>query len=61
MATCNKCQQCRGLKSERGRQMDGQIEVDVLEEHLFIHWCHFFGVSCAARLFAAPRAFQSDL
>lgn len=34
--------------------MDGQIEVDVLEEHLFIHWCHFFGVSCAARLFAAP-------
>lgn len=22
--------------------MDGQIEVDVLEEHLFVHWCHFF-------------------
>lgn len=44
MATCNKCQQCRGLKSEDGRQMDGQIEDDVLEEHLFIHWCHFFPI-----------------
>lgn len=24
--------------------MDGQIEVNVLEEHLFIHWCHFFSL-----------------
>lgn len=44
MATCNKCQQCRGLKSEQGQQMDGQIEVDVLEKHLFIHWCHLFSL-----------------
>lgn len=22
--------------------MDGQIEVDVFKEHLFVHWCHFF-------------------
>lgn len=28
MATCNKCQQYRGLKSKRGRQLDGQIEVE---------------------------------
>lgn len=50
MATCNKCQQRRGLKSERGRRMDGQMEGDVLEERLLIRWCHFFGVSRAARL-----------
>lgn len=61
MATCNKCQQCRGLKSERGRQMEELIEVDVLEEHLFIHWCHFFSLRLAARLFAAPQASQPDL
>lgn len=58
MATCNKCQQRRGLKSERGRRMDGQMEGDVLEGRLFIHWCHFFGVSCAARFVCRLSGFS---
>lgn len=51
MATCNKCQQYRGLKSKRGRQIDEQIEIVLVDKNTFL--CFFFFLFCPAGL--APR------